>query len=58
MNARSGALTTLVKLQNETYTSERLKKAEAILIATLQELPAEAQEQFLAAYTLELGALA
>ena len=57
MNALSAALTTLVKLQNETFTSERLKKAEATLIATLQELPAEAQEQFLATYAAALGTL-
>ena len=57
MNALSAALTTLVKLQNETFTSERLKKAEAILVSTLQELPAEAQEQFLTAYAAALGTL-
>ena len=58
MNALSAALTTLVKLQNETFTSERLKKVEAILIECLVDLPAETQGRFLTAYTRDLGELA
>ena len=50
MNALSAALTTLVKLQSDVYTSERLKKIEHTLIETLEKLPAEAKEAFLAAY--------
>lgn len=57
MNALSAALGTLVKLQNETFTSERLKKAESLLIEVLQTLPTEAQSAFLERYARELGGL-
>ena len=42
--------------QTEMYTSERLKKIEQVLIETLQTLPQDAQELFLAAYEANLGA--
>lgn len=57
MSALTGALTTLVKLQTETYTSERLKKIELTLINAINTLPAEGQEVFLAAYELALEEL-
>lgn len=50
MNAVAASLATLAKLQGDTYTSERLKKIEQILIETLQTLPYEAQEAFLTKY--------
>lgn len=49
-SALSSALVNLVKLQNDLYTSERLKKIEAALITCLGELPMESQEGFLVAY--------
>lgn len=53
-NALSGALTTLVKLQADVYTTERLKRLEAALIKTLEVLPKEAQETFFEAYESRL----
>lgn len=55
-SALSTALVNLVKLQNDLYTSERLKKIEAALIASLGGLPMEAQEEFLVAYEAAIGA--
>lgn len=55
-NAVASTLATLSKLQTEMYTSERLKKIEQVLIETLQTLPQDAQELFLAAYEDNLGA--
>lgn len=50
MNALSAALGTLVKLQNETFTSERLKQVEALMIEAINTLPPDKQEAFLACY--------
>jgi hypothetical protein len=41
-------------LQVELYDSERMKEIEQILIDTLNELPIESQERFLASYRLKL----
>ena len=49
-NSLSAALTTLVKLQAEVHNSERLKRLEGTMIDTLNELPTEAAEAFLAKY--------
>jgi galactose-1-phosphate uridylyltransferase len=49
-NSLSSALTTLVKLQSEVQTSERLKKIEATLVEVMQAQPKEMQEAFFAAY--------
>ena len=49
-NSLSAALANLVKVQTGLYTSERLKRVEALLIATLDEMPKDSQEQFLAKY--------
>ena len=54
-NSVSAALVNLVKLQNEVYDSERFKQVESILVETLQTLPLEAQETFLASYEAALG---
>lgn len=56
-NSLSAALTNLVKLQESVFTSERLKKIEAMLIETLKTLPTEAQEAFLRAYEEGLTSL-
>jgi hypothetical protein len=53
-NSLSAALVNLVKLQNETYNSERLKKVEAALISAVGTLPAEAQEAFFTEYESRL----
>lgn len=53
-NSLSAALTTLVKLQGDVFTTERLKKIEAALIETIGVLPTEAQEAFFAAYEARL----
>ena len=55
MNALTSAITSLVKLQNETYTAERLKKIELVLIEVLNTLPVEQQRAFLDAYEAALG---
>ena len=49
-NSLSAALVNLVKVQNEVYYSERMKRIESILIDTLKDLPVEAVEAFLANY--------
>ena len=54
MSALTSALSTLVKLQADTYTSERLKKIETILIETLSELPQDLQLKFIEAYEAAL----
>ena len=54
MGALTSALTSLVKLQNETYTSERLKKIELVLIETLRTMPMEQQHAFMDAYEVAL----
>lgn len=54
----AGALGVLGKLQVEVYSSERLKKIEAVLIEVLKTLPTEAQETFLTAYEAAVGGVA
>ena len=49
-SALSAALMNLVKVQSEVHNSERLKRIEGIMIDTLNELPTEAAEAFLAKY--------
>lgn len=53
-NSVAATLSALSKLQTEVHTSERLKELEQILIETLQTLPTEAAEAFLAAYEEKL----
>ena len=53
-NSLSSALANLVRVQNNVYTSERLKKIEVILIQALNNLPLQAQEEFFAAYETAL----
>ena len=48
-------LATLSKLQIEVYTSERLKKIEAVLIECVTGLPMSTQEAFFDAYETKLG---
>lgn len=55
-NALSSSLAGLSKMQSEVYTSERLKRVEAILIQCLNTLPMETQTAFLAEYEAQLGA--
>lgn len=52
VNALTAALSNLSKLQNETYTSERLKRVEMCLVDALKLLPLEAQEEFLHKYEM------
>jgi len=54
-NALSSALSNLVKMQNDLYTSERLKRVELILIECLDTLPEKAQRKFFEMYEKELG---
>jgi len=49
-NSVASVLVSLTKLQNETYTSERLKKIERILIEAIADLPDDTQERFLSEY--------
>ena len=49
-SALSAALMNLVKVQSEVHNSERMKKIEAALIDTLNELPQEAAAAFLGRY--------
>lgn len=53
-NALSAALTTLVKLQSDVFTTERLKRLEAALIEVINEQPTELQEAFLRTYSERL----
>lgn len=53
-NSLSAALTTLVKLQADVYTSERLKRLEAIYVDALRALPEPAQHDAIAAYAAML----
>lgn len=55
VNAVAASLATLAKLQNEVFTSERLKRLERVLIETIQTLPPETQEDFLAEYEKALS---
>ncbi len=54
-NSLSSALSNLVRVQQEVYTSERLKKIEAILVECVQTLPTKAQERFFDRYERDLG---
>lgn len=54
--AVAGALATLGKLQVEIYSSERLKRIEAILIEVINEMPKKVQESFFEKYETLLGA--
>ena len=58
MGALSAALGTLVKLQNETFTSERLKQVEALMIEAINTMPTAQQETFLISYESAVGKLA
>lgn len=55
-NSLSAALVNLVKVQLDVFTSERLKKIEAILIECVKDLPSETQIAFFDAYEKALGA--
>lgn len=50
-NALSGALTTLVKLQADVFTTERLKRLEAIFVDAINALPEEVKHEAIARYT-------
>lgn len=50
----AGALATLSKLQYEVYSSERLKRIEAILINAIKVLPMDVQDDFLTQYSAML----
>lgn len=54
----ASALGVLGKLQIEVYSSERLKKIEAVLIEVLKTLPTEQQNEFLTAYEAAVGGVA
>ena len=54
-SALSAALMNLVKVQSEVRNSERMKKIEAVLIDTLNDLPEEAARQFLESYRRALA---
>lgn len=49
-NSVASVLSTLTKLQNEVYKSERMKKVENLLVAAVKELPTEAQLKFFEQY--------
>ncbi len=55
-NALSSALSNLVRVQDTTYTSERLKRIEAILVECVQTLPMKAQKEFFDRYESMLNA--
>ena len=57
INSVASTMQMLAKLQIELYDSERLKRIEQILIASLEMMPSEAQEAFLERYEAEIGAL-
>lgn len=50
-NALSGALTTLVKLQADVFTTERLKRLESIFVDAINALPEEVKHEAIARYT-------
>lgn len=52
-NSLASIISTLAKLQNVTYTSERLKRIEAVLIRTMKKQPADVQDAFFLAYDAE-----
>lgn len=49
-NTVQAALQTLVKLQNDVYKSERLKKIEGALLQAIENLPMKEKDAFLTAY--------
>lgn len=57
-NSLSASISTLAKLQNEVYTSERIKRIEGILVDTINTLPDEQRDQFLDEYEAALHAAA
>ena len=56
-NSLSAALANLVKVQESTYSAERFKRIERLLIETLRELPEGAAAAFLDKYEKALGEL-
>lgn len=56
-NSLSTALSNLVKVQNDTHTSERLKTIETVLIEVVKTLPEAQANQFLALYEQALDRL-
>lgn len=57
LNSVASALAVLGKLQVELYSSERLKRAESVMIETISNLPKEQQVVFLDLYEANLGKL-
>lgn len=57
LNSVASALAVLGKLQVELYSSERLKRAESVMIETISSLPKEQQVSFLDLYEANLGKL-
>jgi len=56
-NSLSAALANLVKVQESTYSAERFKRIERLLIETLRELPEDAASAFLDKYEKALAGL-
>ncbi len=56
-NAVAAALGSLVRLQSEVHTSERLKRIEQALVEAVKTLPADAQNIFLDGYERRLAGL-
>lgn len=54
-NSLSAALANLIRVQETTYDSERVKRLEALMIETLSTLSASAQSKFLKSYEEALG---
>ena len=54
-NAVAGILANLIKLQSEVYTSERLKKIEQVLVATVGMFPETVGREFFAEYEKALA---
>lgn len=54
-NSLSAALANLVKVQDNVYTAERLKKIESLLLDAVQELPAQEMQTFLDEYERALA---
>ena len=55
MSTVSTILKELTKTQTELYNAERVKKMEAVLIATLKDLPTDVQDSFLDKYSKALN---
>lgn len=53
-NSVSSTLATLVKLQQEVYTTERFRRIENLLIRVLNQLPKEQAQEFLTFYEEEI----